>query len=158
MVSATDAILKLEKLFQVHHEVGQPIDWTDQDDKVLGSEQRDPTLAPNGVPYVTVSSYGVDMDPATGPVLFRSERIAMSWWYDEVLDYAASVDSDKENWSRLHFYWCQKPEFYSADWLIMDQAHVLQTQSPLGAILTAELGFVQGRLLISKLDPNGKEA
>jgi len=98
--------------------------------------------------------------PDDAMVMFTNEGLALSWWVDEVHEYAlrlAGEDKWREYDPKLHLYWKTKPAFHSADYLAMDQGQLLRTQSPLGGILQITLGFVQSEMLISKLGPDGKE-
>jgi hypothetical protein len=153
-----EAIAKVESLFTVHHDVGSPISYEDQDGKVVGEGQRNMMQAPCGEPYVTVTSFGVDADlPDDASVMFTSPGLATQWWLDEVQDFAASIMSERTHWSDLHFYWRVKPAFVSTTYLAMDQGALLRTQSPLAAVLQIDLGFVTSEMLISKTGPDGKE-
>lgn len=152
------AIAHVERLFTVHDEIGRPAPWTDQDNKTVGEGAVDMTVAPNGEAYVSVSSFGVEAElPSWAIAMFQSESLAFQWWVDEVRDYASSVESDTDRWKQLHLYWRTKPEFHKATYLVMDQASLMQTASPLSAILQIDLGFVTSQMLISKTNPDGKE-
>ena len=147
-MTLAEAVEAIEAGFIVHEEAGYASPWTDQDGEIVADGARDMTLAPNGEPYITMTSYGDSLSYL--PALFASESLAVEWWRDEVMAYAAAVRGK-------HLYWREKPRFCSATYLAMGQAELLQTQSPLAAILQIELGFVQAMLLISKLGPDGKE-
>jgi hypothetical protein len=160
MATFAETLLRLERLFQVHGQVGLDTPYTDQRDKVVGSGPRDPDFAPCGEPYVKITSFGQDPDlPADANVMFQSHGIAISWWIDEVHEYATRVKGDG-SWTEdesLHLYWRVMPEFHCATYLLMDQAGAVRTRSPLAAMPQIELGFVQCEMLISKLGPDGKE-
>ena len=156
-----ETLSKFERYFRVHEDVGFSTPYTDQNGKFMAAGPVDPTLAPNGEPYVRISSFGQDADlPDDATVLFQSEMIAVSWWYDEVMEYASrSIGADWQpaTGKQPHLYWRTKPEFHRATFLLMDQGGATRMQSPLAQIPQIELGFVQADLLISKLGPDGKE-
>jgi hypothetical protein len=157
-MTPTDAVANISALFTVHDERGHPADWVDQNDKVVGSGARDMNTAPNGEPYEVLTSYGAGAKlPADALVMFQSERLALQWWYDEVKAWAEELQPDHSKWLRLHLYWRDKPVFHKATYLVMNQAELLGTASPLAAVHSIDLGFVWSRLLISKVGPDGEE-
>ena len=153
------AISNVETLFTVHEEVGFAVDYKDQDGKPVGDAPPDMTRAPCGKKYVTVTSFGVSPDlPDDALAMFSVSGMAMQWWFDEVREYARSIESDEKKWPSLHLYWKSKPAWHSTTYLAMDQGELLRTASPLRGILQIDLGFVQSEMLISKLGPDGKES
>ena len=149
-MTLADAITQTESLFTVHDEVGCPIDYTDQDGKVVGDGPRDMSLAPCGEPYEIVTSFGVDEALSTAPVMFASQGLAAQWWLDEVQDWQRSTGA-------THLYWKRRPEFISATYLLMDQGAAMRDRSPLAELPQVDLGFVSAQMLITKLGPDGKE-
>lgn len=159
-MTLADTIRKLERHFRVHDEIGFATPYEDQNGKWMGDGPRDPTLAPCGQSYVRISSFGEDADlPDDAPVLFASEAIAVSWWYDEAIEYALrqGMENGEPEGPSLHLYWRVKPAFHKATFLLMDQGAAIREQSPLAQINQIDLGFVQADLLISKRGPDGKE-
>jgi len=157
-MTPAEAVRKIDAMFTVCREpAGYPTFYLDQNDKEMGDGPRDMEIAPCGEPYVMVSSFGVDADLKTDAfVMFASESLALRWFVDEIEDYAASIISDRAGWKSLHLYWRTEPKWFSTTYIVMDQAGLLQTKSPLSALMNVDLGFVQASLLITKTDPNGK--
>lgn len=154
----SEAIRKIEALFTVHDEAGSPVDYEDSNGKFVADGPRNMALAPCGKKYAVVTSFGVDADlPEDAFVMFGTSGLALQWWYDEVREYARSIETDEDKWSSLHLYWRLKPVYHSTTYLAMDQGSLLRTQSPLARILQIDLGFVESQMLITKLGPDGKE-
>lgn len=150
-MTRADAIERVEALFaHVHETVGFPTPYENQAGRTVGDGPRDMTCAPNGEPYDTVTSFGFNEHASDAPVLFRSEGLAMEWWFDEVREFQKSTEA-------THLYWCQQPEFVSTTFIIMDQGGVMRTQSPLAEVPQVDLGFVTAKLLVSKRGLDGKE-
>lgn len=160
MTTTAEMVAKLEARFRVHDEIGLDTPYEDQHGKFMGEGPRDPNYAPNGQPYVKITSFGEDPElPAEAAVMFTSEGLAMSWWYDEALEYASRQgmgDGEPEG-PMLHLYWKSRPAFHAATYLLMDQGGAMRTASPLAGVLQIDLGFVQSEMLISKIGPDGKE-
>lgn len=154
---SSSLIRKIEALFTAHDAAGYPTTWTDQDGKIVGEGANDMTLAPNGEPYVSLSSFGIDAPFPDVDVMFASGALAMRWWADEVEDYARDIETDREKWSALHLYWRSKPVFHASTYLAMDQGGLMRSRSPLAQVMQIELGFVTSEMLISKIGPDGKE-
>lgn len=153
----------LEDHFQVCEEMGMPTEYLDQHQKVVGHGPRDTELAPNGEPYITVTSCGTGSVTADQiVVMFADEEMAMGWFFDEVVSYATRVieaaEETREAGTKPYLYWKIKPEFFKAPYLLMDQAGAMRTASPLAAVLQIELGWVQSQLLISTDGPAGQGA
>jgi hypothetical protein len=160
VTSTTEMVTKLEARFRVHDLVGLDTPYEDQHGKHMGDGPRDPNYAPNGHPYVKITSFGQDPElPAEAMVMFTSEGLAMSWWYDEVLEYARreGMEDGEPEGPMLHLYWKSKPAFHAATYLLMDQGAALRMASPIAGVLQIDLGFVQSEMLISKFGPGGKE-
>lgn len=157
-MTLTEAIAQVEAAFTVHEDVGRATSYEDQNGKVVGAGPRDRTLAPNGEPYLTITSHGVNAElPGDVFVLFTKEGLATQWWVDEVFEFARTLESNKDLWKKLNLYWRVKPIFHSTTFLAMDQGSLLRTASPLAALLTIDLGFTWSEMLISKTGPDGKE-
>lgn len=160
-MTLAEAITKIEAWFIVHDERGIETGWTDQNDKTVAMGARDMETAPNGEPYEVMTSFGLHARlPEHALVMFQDEGLAVQWWIDEVEAYAHTQDTkqDRSTWPRLHLYWRDKPAFHKVTYLAMSQAELLQTASPLGAVLQLDMGFVWSRMLISAIGPDGEES
>lgn len=149
-MTLVEAIGRVEAMFIVHYEAGCPVPYENQDGRAIGDGPRDMTLAPNGEPYLTVSSYGIEELLEDAPVFFASEDLAAEWWFDEVKAW-------QEHSGATHLYWRTQPAFVSGTYLAMDQGHLLRSQNPLAALPQVTLGFVTASMLISRRNPEGKE-
>jgi hypothetical protein len=149
-VTLAEAISQVEAMFTVHAEIGAEQPYTDQNGDFVKDGPCDMSLAPCGEPYVTVTSHGVGEDAFDISAMFASQSLAVQWWFDEVVDWKKRTDA-------THLYWRHEPEFFATTYLAMDQAGLFQTASPLKLVTAIELGWVQAEMLISKLDPDGKE-
>lgn len=150
-MTLTEAVEAAEKFFaHVHREIGFPTPYEDQAGKAIGHGPRDMTCAPNGEPYDTVTSMGINEGLQHATVLFINEGLAFRWWLDEVRDHQMATGA-------RHLYWCSEPTFVSATFLAMDQARLMRTQNPLAQLPQIDLGYVTSKLLISKKGLNGKE-
>lgn len=154
-MTLAEAIRSIEDMFTIHHEVGLPTSYAGQTANPSADVPRDMTRAPCGEEYVTVTSFG--RGSSEGGALFRSQGLAVEWWFAEIEDYAASIWVERTLWRGLHFYWKSEPEWHSTTYLAMDARGLVQTASPLASLLQLELGFVTAQLLISELGPDGKK-
>lgn len=146
-----EATLVINEMFVVHEEVGQEVISYDGNGKAYNTGARNMSVAPCGVPYVTVTSGGIE---GRFDVMFSDEPRAIRWWIYAVEDYAETI-APRDQWLTLHLYWREGPEFTRHDYIALDQAGVLQAASL--APLTVSLGTVWSRLLITKLRPDGTE-
>lgn len=149
-----EAIAEVEGWFQVHAEIGAPTEYTDSNGGFVQDGPRDLSLAPNGEPYIRVTSAGILTDWPSGGVFFGTEARAVTWWLYAIEDYAESI-APKDEWKNLHLYWRTRPIFETADYVATNQAELLQRQHGLDMMVT--LGVIYSRVLISKLNPEGKE-
>lgn len=157
MTTIADAIIEVEGRFIVHTEVGLAERYTDQRGKGFGTaESRDMETAPNGESYETVVSGGQWSDGPM-PMMFHDESTAIQFWLYAVEDYAETI-APREEWSKLHLYWREKPVFERRTYVALDQAGMLRDRSRLASQLTIDVGIVWSRLRISKVDPDGQEA
>jgi hypothetical protein len=148
------ALIEVESRFIVHEEVGLPIVSYGTDDSEHDTGARDWSKAPNGKPYVAVTSGGTKLETEPHAVMFSDEGRAWQWWYYAVLDYAETVAPESE-WPTLHLYWRERPTFEVAEYISTSQAATLQLGHPM---FNLRLGTVYSRLLISKIAPDGTEA
>jgi len=151
-----DAIAEVESWFLVHEEMGMPAYHVAPDGTETDVGARDMGFAPCDEPYVTVMSGGVIKEGRQPPIMFRDEARAVSWWLYAVEDYAETL-APRAEWKKLHFYWRQKPVWEITTFVAINQAELLQSRSVLSSMLTVGLGIITSRLLISKLNPDGKE-
>lgn len=148
-----EAILEIESKFIVHHEIGEPLISLDTDGKQHETGARNWSRAPCGEPYVSVWSSGVKAQGEPLPMMFGSESRAFRWWYYSVLDYAETI-APEEEFSKLHLYWRDKPQFELNEYVSLNQAQQLQSGL---SLLPVKLGSVYSRLLITRLRPDGTE-
>ena len=157
-MTLAEAIAAIEGAFTVHEEQGLPLDYEDQNGASRGAGPRDMTLAPNGEPYATVTSYGVNAElPEDVPAMFAAQGPAVEWWYDEVMAWRGRVVGDDDPEPQVHLFWRSRPAFFSTTYLAMDQGGLLRTASPLASVLQIDLGFVASELLVTRVGPNEKE-
>jgi hypothetical protein len=158
-MTLAEAILDIESWFNVHAEVGFADGYSDQQGRPFGTaETRDMETAPCGEPYAVVVSGGVYTVGAM-PMLFHSEGAAIQFWRYAIEDYADEV-APGGGWKdskSLHLYWRDQPVFERQTYVALDQAGMLRNRSKLASQLTIDVGIVWSRLLISRLDPDGKE-
>lgn len=156
-MSLAEYAQSLERIFQVHHEIGLPMDHVRSDGERIDAGGRDWSKSPCGEPYITLTSGG-EKDPGTAnAVLFAAESVAASWFKFALEDYAASV-APKNDWGTLHLYWRTQPEWNEAEFIARDQASLVGTEGALAADLYTTLGTVYSRLVISTKGPDGREA
>lgn len=155
-MSIASVVLKLESMFTVHHEIGYAKPYRDSNGEIVGDwTHRDMERAPCGDKYITFTSHGIEGEEEPR-MFFVRESTALGYWQSQVEKFAENVAPMSE-WNRLHLYWGAKPVFHKTTYIAANQAELLGTASPLGAYLVIEVGFISARLLISKLNPDGKE-
>ena len=156
-MTLAEAILIAEGYFQVHREIGYAEPFYKHGKPVAGAETRDMSFAPCGQRYVTLTSGGIKDQAERMPMWFADESRAVSYWLFSVEDYAESV-APRDNWKKLHLYWREMPSWAPVEMIAVDQAALLREAHPLHAdLMTMTCGVVQGRLLITKLRPDGTE-
>lgn len=153
-MTLAEAILQVEGLFQVHHDVGLEVSSYDQNDVEIITGARDMTLAPCGEPYVIITSGGIREAGEPQSMMFADEDRAVRFWTYAIEDLAEEL-RPREEWGKLHLYWSAKPSFSATDYVAVDQAALLREASLLDMHLT--LGTVHSKLLLTKRGPDGKE-
>lgn len=153
-MTLAEAIAEIEAQFIVHHEIGAPTEYNDTTGKWVADGPRDWSCAPCGDKYLTVTSGGVKDQGAPMSAYFSSEGRATTWWVYSVEDYAETI-APKDQWSKLHLYWRDQPEYSEAEYVAMGQAELVRGSKPHPLHVT--LGSIFSRLVISKLNPDGKE-
>lgn len=139
-----EAILDLEQTFVVHHDAGYP------DGEYDGP--LDMTLAPNGEPYVVVSGDGILDENERVRCWYSDEEFAIECWLHAAKHYATSGPRK----GATHLYWRDKPAFVGAEFVALNQAAALQDPR-LRDSINIEVGYVYSRLLVSRLNPDGKD-
>lgn len=153
-----EASAAIDALFTVHQTPGYVLSFENQYGKETGDHGLDLDRAPCGDKYVVVTSVGLlDKTTRSPAALFGSVPLAMRWLVDEIKDYAETVEPDRSRWHALHLYWRDQPKFTSTDYIAMDQSGLVQTRSIMTSFMATTLGVAHARLLISKMDPDGKE-
>jgi hypothetical protein len=150
-----EAIRKIESLFIVHDEIGMPVTSYGSDDSEYETGARNWSRAPCGERYIAIVSSGVFTPGEPMTVLFSDAGKAIRWWTYAVMDYAETIAPEAE-WSKLHLYWREKPQFETNDYMPINAAEMLQSASPF-SVAPVSLGTVYSRLVISKLGPDGSE-
>lgn len=149
----TDAIADLEDKFIVHNDIGYPVMSYDGNDKEIDTGAKDWNKAPCGERYILVSSGGWENDHIRS-VLFNDQSRAIYWWKWAVMDYAETIAPEAQ-WSKLHLYWRDRPQYVSTDYIALQQASIVGRKEMLP--ITIILGSVYSRLLITRKRPDGGE-
>ena len=123
-----------------HPEVGKPVGDYD------GPRNMD--QAPTGEPYVEVTSDGVWDAGASIPGWYSSKTFALELWSEAARAYAKTRGR--------HLYWRDKPRWVEAEFIPVDQVAALN-DPVLRRVTVIKVGFIYSRLLVSTMDPTGKE-
>jgi hypothetical protein len=139
-MTLAEAVAAFEKDFAVSTEVGMA------DESLPG--RRDMSRAPNGQPYIALTSGGVKAEGDRMPAWFASEELAAEAWLTQAWRYADRIIEPGTIGSPL--YWREKPELMlTGEFVAIDQAGMMNDPRTRSEI-TLRLFAVYSRLVVSK--------